>query len=440
MTHSGLDRMLAAWLPEQRWFAGGQAAAREIEIRSDVRLADGDPELRHLIVDAGAGRDLVSYQVLVGAAAAVPPELARARIGELADGRIAYDGAADPRLAAVLLSGIAGGRTAGPIRFTAQPGAVIDASAAGRMLPALASNTSVVFGDQAILKLLRRPQQGDHPDFEIPAALAAGGSKLVAPPLGRIEMSAGAGEPVLLGILSEFFPHASDGWSLALANLHAPSPDFAGQARLLGETTARMHAELAAAFGTSVLSGAELAEFAQQLAAELTQAVAVVPQVGEYEAAIGSCYAELTEPGQRVRTQRVHGDYHLGQVLSASGGWVVLDFEGEPSVPLDRRRAFGPAQRDVAGMLRSFDYAARHQVLAQPASSSLSSAAARWASSCQQAFCDGYADVSGADPRGTGPLLRALTYSKAVYEAVYEVRHRPDWLPIPLAALAEANR
>jgi len=92
----------------------------------------------------------------------------------------------------------------------------------------------------------------------------------------------------------------------------------------------------------------------------------------------------------------------------------------------------------VAGMLRSFDYAARHQTLAAPAGSRSRAAAARWVTACEDAFCAGYADVSGTDPRDSGPVLRALIVAKAVYEAVYEVSHRPDWLPIPLTALAEA--
>jgi len=119
---------------------------------------------------------------------------------------------------------------------------------------------------------------------------------------------------------------------------------------------------------------------------------------------------------------------------------VVLDFEGEPSVPLAQRRSFAPALRDVAGMLRSFDYAARHEALRRPADRPLADAASAWVKRCQDAFCSGYGRITGCDPRTSGPLLRALTLQKAVYEAVYEARHRPDWLPIPVAAIAEATR
>jgi maltokinase len=457
VTQGALADLFSEWLPAQRWFAGSGSRVRQVEITSDVQLAAGEPELRHLMVEVGVGQDRVSYQVLAGLRAELPPALAGASIGAMPDGRTAYDGAADPELTAVLLRGIAAQRSVGPLRFGTEPGAVIDESAPGRTLPALASNTSVVFGEAAILKLLRRPFAGHHPDLEVPAALARNGSKLVAAPLGWIEMR-GSGhrapelatdaDPAVLAILSVFFPHSADGWSLATASLHGagqhgPEPEFSAEARLLGDATARLHTELAAAFGTSVLSRLALTDLTNAMATELTQAIGVVPQLREHEAAIRACYAALAGTGTEVAAQRIHGDYHLAQVLGTDGGWIVLDFEGEPSVPLARRRAFAPALRDVAGMLRSFDYAARHEALRHPADKRLAEVASEWVSRCQDAFCSGYAQIMGSDPRTSGqlgPLLRALILQKAVYEAVYEARHRPDWLPIPLAAIAEASR
>ncbi len=443
---SDLGPMLARWLPAQRWFAGSGATIRDITITSDVLLQPGDPELRHLVADVLAGQDKVSYQLLVAFRGEFPGRYASSAIGTMPDGRLAYDAADDPELTRVLLDGIAAGRAAGRLRFAAEPGAVIDRTALGRAMPPLHSNTAVVFGDRAILKLLRRPFEGHHPDLEIPAALARGGSKLVAAPLGWIEM---AGEeatpgnesaaPTLLAILSEFFTGATDGWSMPTYDLLAGRPDFSREARQLGEAAAQMHAELAAAFGSAELRPAEVAEMADAMKAELARAVGVVPELADYEAGVRACYDDLRAAGPTVTVQRIHGDYHLAQVLRTDGGWVVLDFEGEPSVPLARRRAFAPAMRDVAGMLRSFDYAARHQALARPGDHRFGAAALDWAGRCREAFCAGYASASGANPLDAGPLLRALTFSKAVYEAVYEANHRPGWLPIPLAALAEAR-
>ena len=462
MARSGLADLLSAWLPAQRWFAGSGRQMR-VEIASDITLAeagasqDGPPGLRHVLADVWLGQELVSYQVPVGIRAELPAELAGARIGALPDGSIAYDGAADPELASVLLHGIATGRKEGRLHFAAEPGVLIDETLPGRPLPALASNTSVVFGDKAILKLLRRPFAGQHPDLEVPAALARNGSNLVAAPLGWIEMpgdgDAGAGssiatrESVVLGILSVYFPHSTDAWSLATASLREPEPDFAVQARELGETTARMHAELAEAFGTSVLSPRAVADLTDGMNKELSNAIMVVPELRDHERAVRSCYAALAAPDTEVTVQRIHGDYHLAQVLGTEGDpslrprrWVVLDFEGEPSAPLAHRRAYRPALRDVAGMLRSFDYAARHEVLRRADGLPEERIAADWVERCEDAFCAGYGDVAGGEPRRSDPLLRALTLQKAVYEAVYEARHRPEWLPIPLAAIAEASR
>jgi maltokinase len=443
---------LAAWLPAQRWYAGSGAAIRDLVITADATLAAGDPELRHLIVTVSTGDQTARYQVLVGIRSHVPSTLRHAVMGPAGRGRTAYEALHDPVLTKILLQGLADQVTMGRIRFVREPGAAIDTSLDSLMLTGEQSNTSLIFGESAILKVLRRLFPGQNPDLEVTRALARHGSRHVAEPLGYIETMA-EDEPILLAILSRYLPGACDGWSLAVTSLRdlysgdgAAEPgtirpdqaggDFAGEALRLGTATAEVHADLAAAFGVAEIGSGAFADLARQMARKLDSASTEVPELRPYAGKIRGYYGDLAAVTGPMPVQRVHGDYHLSQVLRTAAGWVALDFEGEPAVPLGQRRAPGVVLRDVAGMLRSFDYAARHQLLDRPDTEKLRDIADAWVERSQAAFCKGYAEAGGMDPQANGVLLRALMLDKAVYEVVYEARHRPSWLPIPLDSIA----
>jgi maltokinase len=444
---------LAAWLPTQRWYSGTDATVRDLKITADTTLAAGDPELRQLIVTVPIGGQAARYQVLVGIRSELPRSLRHAAMGPAGPGRTAYEALHDPELTKILLRGLAEERTVGPVRFAREPGAVIETGLDSLVLTGEQSNTSLIFGESAILKVLRRLFPGQNPDLEVNRALARGGSAHVAEPFGWIETSDG-NDPVLLAILSRYLPGASDGWSLAATSLRdlysgdgvraqgtirpdQAGGDFAGEAFRLGAATAEVHADLATAFGVTEVAPGAYADMAGQMARKLDRASAEVPALRPHADKLRGYYAELAAIRAPLAVQRIHGDYHLGQVLRTATSWVVLDFEGEPMVPLSQRRAPAVALRDVAGMLRSFDYAARHQLLLdRPDAETLRLTADEWVERSQAAFCKGYAEGGGMDPQANAALLRALMLDKTVYEVVYEARHRPSWLSIPLDSIA----
>jgi maltokinase len=448
------EEALAVWLPAQRWFAGKGTPIAGVRVIADTTLAEGDPSLRHLILEvrqrgAGQAESTDRYQVFAGARQQLPGELRHAVIGPDGHGGTAYDGLHDPELTQPLLAAMAEGATIGTLRFASEPNAVIDTTLDGLVLTAEQSNSSVLFGEEGILKVFRRPLPGPNPDLEVPRALARLGSPHVAAPLGWIEGELD-GSPAVLGILSTYLRAAADGWSLAatsVRDLYAlragraaeAGGDFAGEAERLGEATAEVHRDLAAAFGTEDIGSAELAAMATGMLARLEMALATVPQLAACEQLLRTAFGEVAVLDGPLPVQRIHGDYHLGQVMRTQTGWVLLDFEGEPAVPLAARRARYPALRDVAGMLRSFDYAARYQLLGHEKEQRTIAAAHDWIQRNQAAFCAGYARAGGADPAKHTTLLRALVLDKAVYEVVYEAKHRPAWLHIPLSSIAASQ-
>ena len=437
---------LATWLVKQRWFAGKGRTVHDLAVVADTEIIPGDPGLRHLIVTVSHGATSDCYQLFIGYRARLPARLRHARIGTH-QGLQIYDGLHDMALTRALLDAIVDDRTVGMLRFSRIPGAEIEPGLDSLVLTGEQSNTSLVFGESAIFKVFRRVSPGPNPDLEVASALAKLGSSHIAEPYGWVETRMD-GATTVLAILSRYLRAASDGWSLAatsVRDLYATEDaraaeaggDFAGEAERLGVATAQVHQDLAGAFGRSELEPEAVRELAEQMYRRLDIAIATVPELARHADMIGNAYSQLAKLIEPTPAQRVHGDYHLGQAMRTQTGWVVLDFEGEPASPLAQRRARSSPLRDVAGMLRSFDYAARHQLLTHPDAASLAPKASDWVRRNSDAFCAGYAAAGGLDPAENSVLLRAMLLDKAVYEVIYEARHRPTWIPIPLESIAE---
>ncbi|MDX3592823.1 phosphotransferase [Streptomyces sp. ID03-2B] len=437
-----LAPLLHAWLPRQRWFAGKGRPVTGFSLVSATEMLPLDgtagPGLLHLLLrveqpsqQSRPAEDC--YQLLLGARTSLPPLLSGALIGRVERGPLAgrtvYDALHDPRLADLLLERFRHPGHLGSLRF--ERTAAIPAGLAPRVLDAEQSNSSLVYGDAFILKIFRRVFPGTNPDLELPLALSGEGCERVPAPVAWFE--APGPEPLTLGVLQPFLHGARDGWQLALAAL-AAGRDFLPEARALGRATAEVHTSLAAALPTPALRGTQTRQLVSQMTQRLEAAAQAVPALVPYVPGLRATFEAVTDLGARGSgwaQQRVHGDLHLGQTLrSADGFWSLIDFEGEPARPLPERRRPAPPVRDVAGMLRSFDYAARSHRPWNP----------EWAARCRAAYCEGYAQGSGSDPRGEPELLRAHETDKAVYEVLYEARHRPDWLPVPMAAIQRLAR
>lgn len=448
----GLDGVLTDWLPAQRWYGGKGRQITAVEVMSTVTLRVGDPQMHHIVARVTASDSSVEqYQLLVGVRTDMPDRLDHAGIGTLPDGRCAYDAAQDTELTALLLERLAEGGSVDGINFSQEPSVrtgdvSIDASQPSRVSSAEQSNTSLVFGSQYILKLFRRLSPGVNPDLEVQRALSAVGCSYIARPLAAIEGDVD-GETMTYAMLQDYVANAADGWHMATTSvrdlyaegdLHADEVggDFAGEAHRLGIATAAVHSDLAAALGSRQAGGDASRGTAQQMRDRLAAALAVVPELRPHAEGLRAAYDEVAGLTERVHVQRVHGDFHLGQVLRSMTGWVIIDFEGEPARPFAERRALMSPLRDIAGMLRSFDYASRHLLADRPGEPHLEYRANEWAERNRDAFCTGYAEASGSDPRKQATLLRAFELDKAVYEMVYEARNRPSWLAIPLTAIA----
>ena len=436
---------LAAYLGRQRWFAGSEQIT-VTQVRTLAWLAPpvSDPGVRFEIVSVVTAGQPGVYNVPLSYRSEPREDLSYGFVGATTvDDRIfyVYDALHDPDARAVLLSGFVEGATLpDDIQFGRLPGFALEPGVDNVLLGAEQSNTSVVAGD-ALVKFFRRLSPGVNPDIEVQRALTLAGSEEISPLLGWIRD--GEFDLAMAGL---FQRSATDGWDTARASVRAlrddavrareAGGDFAGEAERLGAATLAVHTQMRELLPTAVWGADELDALVARLNSRLDGVAAAHPEVAEYVDGARAAYDRI-DRSVPVEVQRIHGDFHLGQTLRTSAGWKIIDFEGEPSKSLEDRIRLDSPLRDLAGMLRSFDYVA-HSIPALTGVISLdpsvdeAALANDWVRRNQIAFLLGYGfDRSDA----MVALLRAYEIDKAVYEVAYEADHRPDWIGIPLRAL-----
>ena len=460
-------QQIAERLPEQRWFGWKDRAINSVEVIDYGVVDEGDPPLVLAIVRVNfdGGDALFQLPLLVeedGSTRDAFEDIDRLRF-----------------FGACLAHGASVKGTHGTFRFTgpgldplSPPGAI-----SSRTLGAEQTNTSLVLDETMIVKLFRRVDTGHNPDLELTRVLTEHGFNHTPPHLGELVYEGTIGEQEVqidLCVAQQFLSDSIEGWSETLKRLHQlydaiEDQDVAEDMRFLieeragdllnliqdlGEVTASLHVtlsreELDPEIAPEPIEPHDLEEWSQSALSALqtllddgvTELQDIAPQIEER---IGSL-AEVTEPGLKTRA---HADYHLGQVLLTGRGWMILDFEGEPARTLEERRAKTSPLRDVAGMLRSFNYAATAALFERAEADSeewkrLEPWAETWEELARERFVHGYLTRSHEGrfvPRDRDELMvmvDVFEIDKALYEVGYERGHRPEWVRIPLRGIAK---
>jgi maltokinase len=437
------ERDLIEFVTAQRWF--GSKTREVVHARSidSAVLREADPACAIEIVELDFGTGLhETYQLL-----------------RVLDGD-EPDGLNEPALARELVHAMRGGLTLqgadGVLEFRPVEGfaGLGRELSVARPIGTEQSNSSIVFDEELILKAFRRLEPGINPELELLRFLTEYGFQNIAA-LGGWYAYSGKQMDATLGVLQQFVD-GDDGWELALDELGTAPQRFVGRVRRLGEVTGRMHTVLGSdsndpnfcpeqpSVESLGLLTATVDEQIERIFLELPADNEALDPIRGRGEEVRDHLRMLTHAGSVGRVIRTHGDYHLGQTLYADGDWIILDFEGEPARGLSERRRKRSPLRDVAGMLRSFAYAASASELQRGVV-----APEAWEQSTREEFLAGYLETADPTLLPVGPeamkrLLTVFELEKAVYELRYELDNRPDWVRIPVAGivrlLEEASR
>jgi maltokinase len=422
--------LLPEWLERQRWYASKSRSVHGVEIAESLVLRE-DPALVLSLVQARFATGTHElYQLL------------------LAPGT--FDALTEPAEAAELIARFERRETIeteqGRFAFERADGSldVRDGDPA-RPIGAEQSNTSIVYDDRLVLKVFRKLEPGINPELEMLRFLTERGFGNIAPLQGWYEYE-GQALSTTLGVAQTFVPGAVDGWDLALGEILTRPDVFLDRLGGLGTVTAEMHNVLASDSGDPAFSPEEPSqESLSLLTATVDEDIERVflrlpddERVAEIAGRAQDVRAKLAaraQAGVGGREIRTHGDYHLGQTLSAGDAWVIIDFEGEPARPLHERREKRSALRDVASMLRSFAYAASAVEILRGAR-----APEDFEARASERFLEAYFERIDATllPAGEAQirsLLSLFELEKAIYELQYELDNRPEWVPIPVAGI-----
>ena len=433
----------------QRWFGGKSRDVLDARVLDAGVVPGGPPILAFTIVEVRYGlqtHDL--YHLPLGFRPTDDGWERQAVVAET-DGWIAYDALADVELVGRIVDLVRAGEPLelgeATIVFSGSD-ALPDAIETVRPMGAEQSNSSLVLDERLALKLYRRIEPGMNPELEVLRFLTDRGFPHIAALEGFVSYE---GRPLeaTLAILQRFVPSSGDGWELALETLGSDPGWLTAHVGRLGEVTAELHNALGSDptdphFAPEEPSTESLALLSASIDEEIEQVFAALPDVPALEPVAGRAeevrdrLRTLTHIGQVGRVIRHHGDYHLGQALwTNEEDWLILDFEGEPARSLSERRRKRSPLRDVAGMLRSFAYAASASLIQRGVDPPEG-----WEEECRSAFLDGY--LGQVEPallpygeQAIKRLLMIFELEKAVYELRYELANRPDWVSIPVAGI-----